>query len=37
MGKMNNVHILLFLKHLASMPREITALGEKSVDVMQKA
>lgn len=34
---MNNVHILLFLKHLASMPEEITALGEKSVDVMQKA
>lgn len=37
MGKMNNVHILLFLRHLASMIREITAFGEKSVDVMQKA
>lgn len=37
MGKMNNVHILLFLRHLASIPGEITALWEKLFDVMQKA
>ena len=33
---MNNVHIRLVLKHLASMPGEITALGGKSFDIMQK-